>query len=466
MSKSYDLVVIGGGPGGYVAAIRAGQLGMSVACITKENTVGGTCLNVGCVPSKTLLHATELYEEVLKHGSEWGIDAKGLKMNPEHLQKKKNSVIKKFSKGIEGLLKRNKVDLIIGTASFISAHELVVQSGSKTSSVNGKNFILATGSSPMDLPFIKINEENVLSSTGALSLSEPPKKMIVVGGGVIGLEMGSVFLRMGTEVSVIEALSEVCPGIDKELAKGLRESLEKQGMQFHLGCRVKEASKGKWTTSLTFEDVDGKERSLGADQILLSIGRKPFTSGLNLEKIGVELDKRGFVAVNKMMQTSIPNIYAIGDVIDGPMLAHKASEEGVALVEHLVGMTHPVRYAEIPSVVYTNPELASVGFTEEELKEKSVPYKKGKFPFKANSRAGCQGTEDGFVKVLAHKDTGQLLGAHFLGASASEVICAAVIAMHYGAKVSEIGGICFPHPTLSEAFKEACLAVDKAAIHI
>lgn len=466
MSKNYDLIVVGGGPGGYVAAIRAGQLGLKVACISKLNEIGGTCLNVGCIPSKTLLHATGLYHTVKEYGDEWGIQCKGIELDQEALQKKKNAIIQKFSKGIEGLLKKNKVDLIFGMASFVSNTELSVGNGNKTSSLIAKNIILATGSEPIELPFLQIDEKSVISSTGALSITKPPKKLLIIGGGVIGLELGSVFLRMGTEVSVIEALPEICPGLDQELCKTLRGSLEKQGMQFYLNSKVSESSSGKWTTTLKFKGEDGKEHSLGADLILLSIGRKPCTSKLNLEKVGVKLNDRGLVEVNNHLQTSMPNIYAIGDIVDGPMLAHKASEEGVSVVQFLAGQSHPVHYAEIPSVVYTHPEVASVGFTEEELKKASIPFFKGRFPFKANSRASCQGEEEGFVKVLGDKENGRLLGAHFIGASASEMISSATIALHLKAKVSDIGSICFPHPTLSEAFKEACLAATGAAIHL
>ncbi len=465
MSHSFDLVVIGGGPAGYVASLRAAQLGLKVACVSKADALGGTCLQEGCIPSKTLLHATEMYTWVCNHGESFGLQGKGLELNWETLQEKKQAVIKQFTQGIAGLMKKKKVSLFPGQAAFLSPHEIEVTSDKGKEQLQAKHVLIATGSEPISLPFLPFEGERVISSSGALSLSKPPKKMIIIGGGVIGLELGSVFRRLGTEITVVEALPEICPGMDMSLRKGLRKELEKQGMLFHLGAKATGSTEGKWTTKLTILDQKQNEQTLAADVILVSVGRRARTEGLQLEKINIQTDVQGRIPVNDQFQTEHKHIYAVGDVVDGPMLAHKASEEGVAVVEFLAGHHSKVSYIEVPSVVYTAPEVASVGFSEEELKENAVPYRKGQFALRANSRASCMGEGSGFVSVLADEGTDRILGVHILAPHASEMITQATMALHFGAKAKEVGSMCFPHPTLSEAFKEACLACHGDALH-
>lgn len=463
MSEQYDLVVIGGGPGGYVGAIKAAQLGLKVACVEKRGTLGGTCLNVGCIPSKALLDITHKYHEAMHEFEALGLKA-SVKADLKKIMARKDEVVKGLTQGIEGLFKKNKVDYLKGHGSFVDANTLSID-GKQT--VKAKAFMIATGSAEMQLPGVTLDEKRIVSSTGALELSEIPKEMIVIGGGVIGLEMGSVWNRLGTKVTVVEYLDRITPGLDLEVSKQFQKILAKQGFEFKLGTKVTGAdTKGK-RVKLTMEPAaGGKAESMEADVVLLSIGRKPYTENLGLEKVGITPDNRGRIPVNDHWQTAVPNIFAIGDVIAGPMLAHKAEEEGVAVAEYLVGQKPHVDYNTIPGVIYTHPEVANVGKTEEELKATGIEYAIGKFPFMANSRARAVGESEGFVKILACKKTDRVLGVHIIGPDAGTLIAEAVLAMEYGASSEDIARTCHAHPTLNEAVKEAALAAFAKAIHI
>ena len=463
-----DVAIIGGGPGGYVAAIRAAQLGFTTACIEKRPTLGGTCLNVGSIPSKALLHSTELYSEAKHDFAKHGIECGKLSFDLSKIMARKDSVVSDLTKGIEGLFKKNKVQHLQGSASFMAANtlEITKADGSKQQ-LQAKHIIIATGSEVAALPGVTIDEDKIVSSTGALSLKQVPEELVVIGGGYIGLEMGSVWSRLGSKVTVVEFLDCIVPAMDQEIAKNLQRTLEKQGLTFMLGTKVEKAEvKGK-KVELTLQPVAGGAAvKKSVDNVLVSIGRKPYTGGLGLDKIALVTDERGRIPVDAHFQTSIPGVYAIGDVIVGPMLAHKAEEEGVAVVEMLAGQKPHVNYDTIPGVVYTSPEVATVGKTEEELKKAGVAYNVGKFPFMANSRARANGTTDGMVKMLACATTDRVLGIHIIGPDAGTMIAEAVLAMEYVASSEDIARTCHAHPTLNEAVKEAALAVLKRAIHI
>lgn len=453
----YDVVVIGAGPGGYVAAIRAAQLGLKVACVEKRSALGGTCLNVGCIPSKTLLHSSEWFWKLQKEGKAQGIETSGLSYDWKRMQERKDDVVLQLTKGIEGLFKKNKVERFVGTGILKDAHTVAV--GSET--LQAKSIILATGSEPISLPFLKVDEQKILSSTGALALSAVPKKLLIVGAGVIGVELGSVYKRLGSEVVFIEFLDRICPGFDGEVSKQLLKILTSQGMSFHLSHKVTSAN----GTTLNVES-GGQTQEMRGDAVLVAIGRKPYSDGLGLEALGIQKTAKGQIPVDNFFRTAQSHIFAIGDLIDGPMLAHKASEEGVAVAEFIAGHKSSIDYLAIPNVAYTSPEVASVGLTEEELKARNIAYKVGKFPFKANSRARCMSEDEGFVKLLADAESRRLLGAHILGPHASELIAEATLAMQKKASVDEMGQTCHAHPTLSEAIKEAALAAFGSPIHL
>lgn len=460
MAETYDVVVIGSGPGGYVAAIRAAQLGLKTACIEKDPTLGGTCLNVGCIPSKSLLQSSELYSQILHHSKEHGIQATA-KLDFSQMMKRKDQVVSGFNQGIQGLFKKNKITHIKGKATFVSP-TTVTAAGQE---ITSKNFILATGSEPTPLPFLPFDEKQVLSSTGALAMQKIPKKMVIVGAGIIGVELGSVYSRLGTEVTFVEFLDRVCPTLDASLSKGLEQALTKQGMTFHLRAKVTSAEVTPTGVTLTTEQSDKTTAQFTADVALVSIGRRPYTDGLGLDKAGLETDKRGFIPIDANFRTKQPHIYAIGDIVDGPMLAHKASEEGYVVSEIIAGQSPHIEYIAIPSVVYTHPEVGAVGLTEAEAKGMNLPIKTGQFPLKANSRARCSGEEEGFVKMIACQKTGTLLGVHILSAHAGELIAEATLAIEKRVTAFELGNLCHAHPTLSEALKEAALAISKKAIH-
>ncbi len=462
MTESFDLIIIGAGPGGYVAAIKAAQLGMKVACVEKRGTLGGTCLNVGCIPSKALLQSSELYEE-MQHAEEHGISANGVSIDVAKLLDRKNDVVDKLTKGIEGLFAKNKVTWLKGTAKVTGANNVDVDG----QSYDAKNILIATGSDVMPLPGVDIDEERIVSSTGALELKEVPKKLIVIGGGYIGLEMGTVWGRLGAEVEVIEYADTIVPAMDKDIRKEFQKILEKQGMTFRLNTKVSAVERNGEKVSVTVEPAKGGDaETIEADVVLVAIGRKPHTDSLGLDAVGVALDERGRIKVDAHFKTNVPSIHAIGDVIAGPMLAHKAEEEGVACVEMLSGQKPHVNYDCIPGVVYTWPEVATVGKTEDELKAAGVSYNAGKFPFMANSRGRASGNTQGFVKILADKATDRVLGVHIIGADAGTMIAEAVLAMEFGASSEDIARTCHAHPTMNEAVKEAALATFAKPIHI
>ena len=467
MSENFDVVVIGGGPGGYVAAIRASQLGLKVACVEKRGTLGGTCLNVGCIPSKALLDSSEKYEEAKHNFANHGIKFSGIELDLAKMLERKDQVVSGLTKGIEGLFKKNKITYLSGLGT-IEAQNIVsiIDDKNNKTEINAKNIIIATGSDIINLPNIKIDEKQIVSSTGALTLSSVPKTMIVIGGGYIGLEMGSVWRRLGSDVTVVEFLDKIVPAMDNEIGRLLQKSLEKQGMKFLLDTKVNKAEVDGAIVKLELENAkSGDKQNIEADVVLVSVGRRPYTENLGLEKLGVKVDQRGFITVSHNYETNIKNIYAIGDVILGPMLAHKAEEEGVAVAEIIAGQSGHVNYAAIPGVVYTWPEVATVGKSEEELKSLNIEYKIGKFPFLANSRAKAVGEHDGVVKILACSTTDKILGVHIIGPDAGTLIAEAVLALEYSASSEDLARTCHAHPTLSEAMKEAALAVSKRAIH-
>lgn len=467
MVEQFDVAIIGGGPGGYVAAIRAAQLGMKVVCIEKRGSLGGTCLNVGCIPSKALLYSSELYEKANHEYASHGIKLSKVELDLAAMMKRKEEITSGLNKGIEGLLKKNKITYLKGLASFIDATNLKVKSDQGEQQISAKNIIIATGSEIMNLPGIEIDEEKIVSSTGALSLKEVPKKMVVIGGGVIGLELGSVWRRLGSEVTVIEYLDHILPGTDLEIVKQFKKSMEKQGIKFLLGQKVLSAKKDSKSIKVSMESVaDKTKQEMDADVVLVSIGRRPYTDNLAIENAGIKLDERGKIPVNNHLQTSVNNIYAIGDVIAGPMLAHKAEEEGVAAVEIIAGQAGHVNYDVIPGVIYTNPEVATVGKTEEEVKASGIAYKVGKFPFMANSRARAIGVTEGLVKVIARSDNDEILGCHIIAPEAGTIISQMVVAMEYKAASEDIARTVHAHPTLNESVKEAALAVLGRAIHM
>ncbi len=463
MAENFDLIVIGSGPGGYVCAIRAAQLGLKVACAEKRATLGGTCLNIGCIPSKALLQSSENYEELMHGFKDHGINVQGVSLDLARMQARKGEVVTANTKGIEFLFKKNKVTWLKGEAKFTAPGAIEVAGEAYTA----KNIVIATGSDSVPLKGVEVDEKRIVTSTGALELDKVPGHIVVIGGGVIGLELGSVWRRLGAEVTVVEFLDRITPGLDNEISKAFQQILTKQGFKFKLGHKVTGATVNGEQVTLTVEPAaGGAAETITADIVLLSIGRYAYTAGLNLEAAGVATDERGRVKVDAHFATNVPGVYAIGDVIAGPMLAHKAEEEGVALAETLAGQHGHVNYGAIPSVVYTWPEVAAVGQTEEELKAAGVAYKIGKFPFMANGRARAMGATDGFVKLLSDKETDKLLGAHIIGPDAGALIAECVTAIEFGASAEDVARTCHAHPTLSEAVKEAALAVDGRPIHI
>ena len=465
MTEKFQAVVIGGGPGGYVCAIRLAQLGFKTACIESRGSLGGTCLNVGCIPSKSLLNLSEEFNKV-KNLSNKGIEVGDVKLNLPKMMKSKDKAVTILTKGVEFLLKKNKVTYFKGTGSFKSKNEILIKDDkNKEKLISADKTIIATGSLSVSLPGVEIDEKVIVSSTGALNLTKVPKKMVVVGGGYIGLEMGSVWSRLGAEVHVVEFLDHITPGMDKEISNEFMKILKKQKINFHMQNKVEKIQKTKSGAVVHTIDQSGNQNQFESDIVLISVGRKPNTNGLNLEKIGVELDDKKRVKTNKKFQTNLDSVYAIGDVIDGPMLAHKAEDEGIAVAENIAGQAGHVNYDTIPGVIYTTPEVASIGKTEEQLKNDNVKYKIGKFSFMANSRAKAIDDAEGFVKILADEKTDKVLGAHLIGPHAGELIAEIGIAMEFGASSEDIARTCHAHPTFSEAVKEAALSVDKRAIH-
>lgn len=459
----YDVVVIGAGPGGYVAAIRAAQLGMKVACVEKGKTLGGTCLNVGCIPSKALLHASERFDAANHHFEELGIKLSGVKLDLKGMMGHKNKVVDANTKGIEFLFKKNKIDWLKGTGKVLGSGKFSVDGKEYTA----KNIIIATGSDVVSLPGIAIDEKQIVSSTGALELEKVPESLVVIGAGVIGLELGSVWSRLGAKVTVIEYLDRILPGMDNEVAKEAQKLLAKQGLTFKLASKVTSAVAGKKGVDLTVEAAaGGSAEKLSAEIVLVAVGRKPYTEGLGLQEAGVALDERGRIKTDGHFATNVAGIYAIGDVIIGPMLAHKAEDEGVVLAEMLAGQSGHIDYNLIPGVVYTHPEIASIGKTEEQLKADGVEYKAGKFPYMANGRARAMNATDGFVKILADAKSDKVLGCHIVGAEAGTLIAELGVAMEFGASAEDIARTCHAHPTLEEVVKEAALAVAGRPIHI
>ena len=465
MSEKFDLTVIGGGPAGYVCAIRASQLGLKTACIESRDTLGGTCLNIGCIPSKSLLNLSEAFQKA-QNFSKIGIETGDIRLNLPKMMKNKEKAVTILTKGVEFLLKKNKVNYIKGKGSLLGDNKVSISSkDNQTKIIESKNIIISTGSEAAELPGVEFDETKILSSTGALSMSKVPKKMIIIGAGYIGLEMGSVWSRLGSEVHVIEYLDHITPGLDKEISSEFMKILKKQKINFHLNTEVKKVSKTENGVTIHTNDAQNNENVFNGDVVLVSVGRKPYTESLNLEKVGINCDKKGRIKVNSKFQTNLKNIYAIGDVINGPMLAHKAEEEGVAVAELIAGQAGHVNYDLIPGVIYTSPEVAYVGKNEEELKENNINYKVGKFPFMANSRAKAIDQPEGFVKILADHRTDKVLGVHIIGPHAGEMIAEMSVAMEFGASSEDIARTCHAHPTFSEAIKEAALSVDKRQIH-
>ncbi len=466
MSEQFDLLVIGGGPGGYVCAIRAAQLGLKTGCIESRGTLGGTCLNVGCIPSKSLLNLSDMYKKAQKDYNNLGIEVGEVKLNLKKIMMNKSKSVQVLTKGVEFLFKKNKVSYIKGKGVLFSKNDVVVYENGKKTSYKAKNIVIATGSSPSSVPGIEINEKNIISSTGAISLEKVPKSLIVIGGGYIGLEMGSVWSRLGSQVTVIEYLDHIIPGMDSEVSKEFQKILTKQGIKFLLNNKVTKVKDENNKVTVEFSDNASKSKNkIECDKVLVSVGRKPYTDGLNLSKIGISKDNKGRIDVDKEFRTSIKNIFAIGDVIKGPMLAHKAEDEGIAVAEILAGQSGHVNYDVIPGVIYTSPEVAAVGKTEEELKKLNISYKIGKFPFMANSRAKVNNETEGFVKILADSKTDKVLGVHIIGPHSGDMIAEMAIAMEFGASSEDIARTCHAHPTHTEAIKEAALAVEKRPIH-
>ncbi len=463
MAEQYDVIVIGGGPGGYVCAIRAAQLGLKTACVERRATLGGTCLNIGCIPSKALLQSSENFDEASHHFADHGVMVEGVKLDLARMMARKSEVVSANVKGVEFLFKKNKVTWLKGSGHMLAPGRVDVDGEEYAA----KHIVIATGSEAMPLPGVDADERTVVTSTGALELDQVPGHLAVIGGGYIGLELGSVWKRLGAEVTVIEYLDRLVPGMDAEIAKTFERVLGKQGIKFRLGTKVTGARQGNEGVTLTLEPAKGgAPEEMQADVVLVAIGRRAHTAGLGLEEAGVTLDDRGRVQVDAHYATNVPGVYAIGDVIAGPMLAHKAEEEGVALAERLAGQAGHVNYAVIPGVVYTWPEVASIGVTEDDLKKNGVAYKAGKFPFTANGRARAMGSTDGFVKILADSATDRILGAHIIGPDAGTLIAELATAMEFGASSEDVARICHAHPSLSEAVKEAALAVEGRALHM
>ena len=462
----FDLIVIGAGPGGYVAAIRGAQLGMKVACVEKEKTLGGTCLNIRCIPSKALLNSSEKFIEISNHADEHGISIGKVDLDLSKLMQRKNKIVKQLTSGIGFLFKKNKITHLQGSASFVDKKTIKVSSSEGDKNYSATNFIIATGSSSIAIDTIPVDEKQIVTSTGALALEEVPQSLLVIGGGYIGLEMGSVWSRLGSKVTVVEALDRIVPTMDEEIAKEFMKSLKKQGLEFKLSHKVTSTKVSKSGVEVSMETSEKKQIIEKYDVVLMSVGRKPNTDGLNLEEIGLKLNKRKAIEINSQFKTNIDSIYAIGDVVPGPMLAHKAEEEGVACVEFINGQKPHINYDIIPAIVYTNPEVASVGKTESQLKEAKIDYKIGKFPFMANGRALTTSSTEGFVKILADSKSDEILGAHIIGHDAGQLIAEIVTTMEFGGSSEDIARICHAHPTTSEAVKEAAMNIDGRAIHI
>jgi dihydrolipoamide dehydrogenase len=466
----YDVCVVGGGPGGYVAAIKAAQLGLKTVCVESRGTLGGTCLNVGCIPSKALLNSTHLYAQAKHDFDQHGIQVTDVKMDIDKMMKNKAKAVTGLTGGIEGLFKKNKVTYVKGFGSLASPNSVsVALNAGGQQTIEAKNIIIAVGSEVTPLPTVPVDNagQKIVDSTGALDLKSIPKRLAVIGGGVIGLEMGSVWARLGSEVTVIEFLDTITPALDKETAKNFQKILTKQGFKFQLGTKVTETTmKSDGSVQLSLEPAKGGEKkTFDADVVLVSTGRRPVTKNIGLENLKIETDRIGRIKVNSHFQTNVPSVYAIGDCIDGPMLAHKAEEEGIACAENLAGFAGHVNYDVIPGVIYTHPEVASVGLTEEQIKEKGIAYNKGSFPFMANSRARTVSDYEGSIKILSDKTTDRILGIHIIGSNAGEMIAEGCLAMEYGASSEDIARTCHAHPTLSEALKEACMATYDKPIH-
>ena len=463
----YDVTVIGSGPGGYVAAIRCAQLGMKTALVEKYNTLGGTCLNVGCIPSKALLDSSEHYHNAQHRFKEHGIDLTNLKVNLKQMIKRKNEVVKQTVGGIDFLMKKNKIDVFHGLGSFVNKNLIAVKGEKEETQIETDKVIIATGSKPANLPFIKLDKKRVITSTEALNLPNVPKHMIVIGGGVIGVELGSVYARLGAKVSVVEFLDNLIPTMDRTMGKELQKVLKKEGFEIYLKHKVTAVEAKGANVTVKAENSKGENIELKGDYCLVSIGRRPYIDGLNLENAGVKANDKGQIEVDEHLRTNVDSIYAIGDVVQGAMLAHKAEEEGVFVAETIAGQKPHINYLLIPGVVYTWPEVASVGYTEEQLKEKGIAYKSGSFPFKASGRARASMDIDGLIKVLAHKETDELLGVHMIGPRTADMIAEAVVAMEFRASAEDIARMSHAHPTFTESFKEACLAAtDNRALHI
>ena len=467
MDKNFDLIVIGGGPGGYVCAIRSAQLGFKTACVESREALGGTCLNVGCIPSKSLLNLSENYYRAQKEFNNMGIESNGIKLNLSKMMNNKNKSVLTLTDGVKYLFKKNKITHLKGSGSISSQNTVtVVDESKKRSNYQTKNIVISTGSVPISLPGIKIDEEIIVSSTGALSFKKVPKELIIIGGGYIGLEMGSVWKRLGSNVTVIEYLDHIIPGMDKDISNEFLKILKKQGINFKLNSKVTAVSliKGQAIVDFT-NNKSAKRERIQTDKVLVAVGRKPNSKDLNLAKMGIKTDGQGRVQVDKKFKTSIKNVYAIGDVIKGPMLAHKAEDEGIAVAEIIAGQSGNVNYDVIPAVIYTLPEVAAAGKTEEQLKEENIKYKIGKFPFLANSRAKVNNETEGFVKIIADEKSDKVLGVHMIGPHVGTMIAEMVLAMEFGASSEDIARTCHAHPTHTEAIKEAALAVDKRPIH-
>ncbi|HEV3270506.1 MAG TPA: dihydrolipoyl dehydrogenase [Candidatus Rhabdochlamydia sp.] len=461
---SFDLIVIGAGPGGYVAAIRAAQLGLKTACIDKRKELGGTCLHVGCIPSKSLLSSSELLWNIKEMSAANGIIIAQPSIDFTQMMTRKTQIIQSFSQGITSLFKKHKISSYIGEASFLSPTEVLVKNASETTQLQARLILIATGSEPIELPFLPFDEKQILSSTGALALESIPKDLLIIGAGVIGVELGSVYNRLGTKVQIIEFLDQICTGFDHQLSLELKKDLEKQGIAFQLSSKVTDAKIAPKQISLQVEQTPNTQ-SFSAEKVLVAIGRRPYTQALGLEKIGVKVSPKGFIETNGIFRSNIPNIFAIGDVVEGPMLAHKASEEGIAAVEIMAGHKPQLNYMAIPNVVYTHPEMASVGLTETEAKKYHLMPKTGNFSFKANSRAKCTGETQGFVKIVAEEKSQRIIGVHIIGAHASELIAEAAVAIQKNLCIKDLINTPHAHPTLSEAIREAALDVEKRALH-
>jgi len=464
----YDVVVIGSGPGGYVGAIRAAQLGMKVAIIEKYNTLGGTCLNVGCIPSKALLDSSEHYHNAIERFSEHGIETSAVKVNMQQMIKRKNEVVDQTCKGIDFLMKKNKIDIYHGTGSFVTKNLIAIENADGRKVIEAEKVVIATGSKPITPDMFNYDKVRVITSTEALNIDKVPARMVIVGGGVIGLELGSVFARLGTAVDVVEYMDRILPTMDSDCGKELMRSLKKLGMNFYLSHSVTGVKASKTSCTVSVQKRDSEEKfDIKADYCLVAIGRKPYTDGLNLESTGIQKDEKGRIAVNEHLETNVPGIYAIGDVVQGAMLAHKAEEEGILVAEIISGAKPHIDYNLIPGVVYTWPEVAAVGKTEEELKSAGISYKSGKFPFKALGRSRASMDTEGLVKVLAHRDTDEILGVHMVGPRVADVIMEAVALMEFRASAEDMSRISHPHPTYTEAVKEAALAATgNRALHI